>query len=161
MESKTMSNETPIVRPAVPRRDVRVSFPDNRVFQGPIGTRLEVFTQAAYPPESHPVVAALVNGTLRELTYSIAGDATVLPIFMDSGNGLRIYQRSLSFLLITAVHELFPAARISIDHSLTDGFFCQVEGREPFTAEELSAIEARMREIVALDEPIKVLDAAV
>jgi uridine kinase len=100
------------------------------------------------------VVAALVNGTLRELSYAITGDVAVRPIFMDSGDGLRVYQRSLSFLLITAVRELFPAARISIDHSLTDGFFCQVEGRGPFTEEELQAIEARMREIVALNEPI-------
>jgi len=144
----------PTVRPASPRQDVRVRFPDDQVLQGAIGTPLETFTKAAYPQDANPVVAALVNGTLRELSYPITGDATIRPIFMDSGDGLRVYQRSLSFLLITAAHELFPTARIIIDYSLTDGFFCQVEGREPFTAEELAAIESRMRELVARDEPI-------
>jgi len=142
------------VQPARPRQDVRVSFPDDRIFQGSIGTPLETFTKAAYPQDVNPVVAALVNNTLRELPFPITGDATVRPIFMASSDGLRVYQRSLSFLLIAAARELFPRARITIDHSLTDGFFCQVEGREPFTPGDLAAIEARMREIVALDEPI-------
>lgn len=147
-------NNLPFVRLASPRRDVRVRLPDGRVLQGPIGTPLEAFTRTAYPQDTNPVVAALVNNTLRELSYSISDDAQIRPIFMDSGDGLRVYQRSLSFLLITAASELFPKAHIVIDHSLTDGFLCQVEGREPFTVEELAAIEARMHEIVDLDEAI-------
>jgi len=149
-----MRSYTAVVRPSRPRRDVRVCFPDDRIFQGPIGTPLEAFVRVAYPQVTNPVVAALVNDTLRELSYPITGDAKVRPIFMESGDGLRVYQRSLSFLLITAAHELFPQARIVIDHSLTDGFFCQVEGREPFTPAELAEIEARMHDIVDRDEPI-------
>ncbi|MBU0495945.1 MAG: nucleoside kinase [Chloroflexi bacterium] len=149
-----MKKKQDLVRPSHKRRDVRVRFPDSRVLGGPLKTPLETFTKTAYPDQSNPVVAALVNGTLRELRYKLDGDATVQPIFMDTSDGLRVYQRSLSFLLITAAHELFPQARITIDHSLTEGFYCQVEGREPFTVAELQDIETRMREIVDLDAPI-------
>jgi len=58
-------------------------------------------------------------------------------------------------LLVVAARELFPEARISVDHSVTfGGYYCEVHGRPPFTAEELDRLEAHMREIVAADEPI-------
>ena len=74
---------------------------------------------------------------------------------MDDRDGSRIYRRSLTFLLVVAVQELFPEARLRVDHSVTfGGYYCEVEDRPPFTPEELAAIEARMREIVAADECI-------
>ncbi|MBN1400349.1 MAG: nucleoside kinase, partial [Anaerolineae bacterium] len=61
----------------------------------------------------------------------------------------------ISFLMVVAAHHLFPEAHIIIDHSVTlGGFFCQVEGRPLFAQEELEAVEARMRAIIAADEPI-------
>jgi uridine kinase len=100
-------------------------------------------------------MAALVNGKLSELTQPITQDADVLPISMADSDGARIYRRSLSFLLVTAFHELYPKARIIIDYAVPlGGFFCQVEGREPVTAAEVGLIENRMWEIVEEDAPI-------
>jgi uridine kinase len=74
---------------------------------------------------------------------------------MADSDGFRIYRRSLAFLLVTAVHELFPDATVYVDHSLTfGGYFCQVQGRQPFSAEELAQIDARMRDIVEANEPL-------
>ena len=102
-----------------------------------------------------PFIAALVNGHLRELTYQMQCDARVDPVFLSDSDGVRIYRRALSFLLVTVVRELFPEAQIYVDHTLPfGGFFCQVRGREPFSAQELAHIEARMRQIVAEDTPI-------
>jgi uridine kinase len=79
----------------------------------------------------------------------------VTPLGMDDRDGSRIYRRSLTFLLVVAARELFPEARLHVDHSVTfGGYYCEVEGRPPFTPEELAAIEARMREIVASGAPI-------
>ncbi|HID65072.1 MAG TPA: nucleoside kinase [Anaerolineae bacterium] len=143
------------IRPATLRQTVQVQFADGQVFEGPVGTPLEVFVRAAFPDESSSIMAALVNGKLCELTCSITRDADVLPISMTDSDGMRIYRRSLSFLLVTAVHELHPDARIVIDYAVPlGGFFCQVEGREPFTAEEVALIERRMWEIVEADAPI-------
>jgi uridine kinase len=143
------------VRPATLRQTVQVRFTDGQVFEGPVETPLEVFIQAALPEESLSIMAALVNDKLRELTYPIAQDADVLPISMTDSDGMRIYRRSLSFLLVTAVYELFPDVRIVIDYAMPlGGFFCQVEDRGPFTAEEVVLIERRMWEIVEEDAPI-------
>ncbi len=73
----------------------------------------------------------------------------------DDRDGSRIYRRSLTFLLVVAVHQLFPDAMVTVDHSVTfGGYYCEVQGRPPFTAEELAAIQERMYSIVAADSPI-------
>jgi uridine kinase len=152
-----MENEqTPLVRSAEPRHTAQVRFPDGRIFEAPMETPLEQYVKVALGDSPVPFIAALVNGHLRELTYPMRYDARVDPVFLSDSDGVRIYRRSLSFLLVTVVRELFPDAQIFVDHTLPfGGFFCQVRGREPFSAEELGHIEARMRQIVAQDTPIR------
>ncbi|NIV39845.1 MAG: nucleoside kinase, partial [Anaerolineae bacterium] len=157
MTKKPSENRRPApdIHPAEPRDTAQVWFDDGRVFEGPVGTPLEEFIKVAGSDPKAPTVAALINNELRELSYRVEGDIEVTPITMAVSDGFRIYRRSLAFLLVTAVHELYPGATVYVDHSLTfGGYFCQVQGREPFSAEELASIEAKMREIVATDEPI-------
>ena len=143
------------IRPARPRVTAQVRFPDGRILEGPVGTPLADFVAVASPDPAVPVVAALVNGKLRELSCPVESDCCVQPISITTSDGLRIYQRALSFLLIVAAHELFPEAQIVIDHSLTlSGLYCDVRGRPPFTEEEVARLEERMRRIVEADEPI-------
>ncbi len=145
-----------MVRSAKPRETALMRFPDGRVFGAAVGTPLEQYIKVALSDTPVPVIAALVDGKLRELTYQMWSDARVDPMFLSNSDGMRIYRRSLSFLLVTVVRELFPEAQIFVDHTLPfGGFFCQVQGREPFSAEELAQVEARMREIVAEDAPIR------
>ena len=143
------------MRKVKPRTTAQARLPDGRVFEAPVGTPLELYVNAALDGGQVPAIAALVNGDLRELTYPMHADARVDVVFLSDSDGVRIYRRSLSFLLVTAARELFPEAQIFVDHTLpSGGFFCQVRGREPFGAQELAQIEARMREIVAEDAPI-------
>jgi uridine kinase len=151
MESECVSP----VRRAEPRKTAQVRFPDGRVFEAPVGTPVEDYVRVALGAGPVPVLAALVNGDLRELTYPIHGDARVEPLHLSDSDGVRIYRRSLAFLLVTAVRELFPEAQIFVDHTLPyGGFFCRMEGREPFSVKELAQIETHMRRIVAEDAPI-------
>jgi uridine kinase len=147
--------QTSQVVPAEPRKSAQITLDDGRIFEGPVGTALEEFFRVAYPDPSAPVVGALVNQRLRELTFPVVTDIRVTPITMENSDGMRIYRRSLTFLLVVAVHELFPGTRLFVDHSFTfGGYFCQIEGRDPFTPQELDRLEQRMMEIVESDEPI-------
>jgi uridine kinase len=75
---------------------------------------------------------------------------------MMEEDGMRIYRRSLTFLLVMAFEELFPARKLSIDHSVAaGGYFCQVMDGPDLNSEQLSALERRMREIVEADLPIQ------
>jgi uridine kinase len=144
------------IRSGRPRGTVQALFPDGRILEGPVGTRLLEFVAAAYPDPTVPAVAALVDGELRELSEPLRRDAEVRPIFMTDSEGIRIYTRSLSFLLAAAVAELFPNARLIIDHSVPfGGYYCRIMGRPSFSPEELGRLEARMRQWVAEDKPLE------
>ncbi|MGD2176688.1 MAG: nucleoside kinase [Anaerolineae bacterium] len=151
-----MKSDTTFVWISAPRRTAQIRFPDGRIFEAPVGTPLEDYFQAALGDSPVPFIAALVNGELRELTHRIWTDSAVEPLFLSDSDGIRIYRRSLSFLLITVVRELFPEAFVFVDHSLPfGGFFCEVGGRKPFSEEELARIESRMHELVEGDFEIR------
>ncbi|HPW20013.1 MAG TPA: hypothetical protein PLE61_04285 [Vicinamibacterales bacterium] len=141
---------------AEPRTTAQVRLPDGRIFEAPIDTRVGDVLKAAWPSPARPFMAALVGGRLRELTFPLAGDAEVTPLDASTSDGVRIYRRSLSFLMLVAIEELHPDAEIFIEHSAATaaGYYCEVRGRRPFAQDELRRIEARMREIVAEDAPI-------
>ncbi len=151
----TGSAPEPKIRAGTPRDTAQVLLPGGQILEGPIGTPAEAFLRANGMVEKEFVVAAVINGDMRELHYRITGDSDLEPVTMRSADGMRVYRRSLSMLLVTAAHELFPAARVEVDHSLTfGGYFCTVDGRSAFTPEELKLIEDRMRQIVERDDPI-------
>lgn len=146
----------PAITPAAPRATVQVHFPDGRSFEGPVGTTLEAFVNAAAWSGRGRVVAVLVNNRLRELFWPVFQDAELIPITTEDSDGTRIYRRSLSFLMIAAAHECFPHCHITIEHSMPfGGYYCEVDGHTPFTDEDLSKLEARMQELVAADLPIQ------
>ena len=143
------------ILPASPRQAVQVRFKTGQVYEGPVGTPLEAFVRAAKFDGPAPVVAALVDGRLCELTFPVSRDVDVEPVSMENSDGMRIYQRSLTLLLTVASRAVFPEAGLMVDHAVPlGGFYCQVSGRPPFTPGELSQIDLRMRAIVRADEPI-------
>jgi uridine kinase len=145
----------PNVRLGRLRDDVQVRLPDHRVFDGPRGTPLVEFLRAAFPRGDDPLVAAIAAGELRELGQPVVNDIDAEPVFLSSSDGIRIYSRSLSFLLVVVVSELHPDVRVRIEYSVPHGgFFCRVEGRKPFSPRELSRVRVRMEELVADDLPI-------
>lgn len=143
------------IQPAQPRTTAQVKFSNGQVLEGPLNTTIEAFIKAGnFPPRPIPV-ACLVNGQLRELTYHADRDLNVHVLTLADSDGMRVYRRSLAFLLIAVAEELFPEAKIVIDYGLNFGaFYCEVQGRPSFTRAELKQIEARMRELVAADLPI-------
>jgi uridine kinase len=101
-------------------------------------------------------MGAVVNGELRELTYTIEMDAQIRLVTMADDDGARIYRRSVTFLLEAAFEELFPDASMTLDHSVSaGGYYCEVIGRDPLSLDEMKRLEARMREIVAQDLPFE------
>lgn len=145
------------IRPGAPRETVQARLSDGRIFEAPPGTPLGDLLCVAARPGDPMVVAAVINNKLAELTMPLVRDAEVRPVTVIEADGTLIYRRSLVFVLVTAVQELYPKAALFVEHAAATagGYFCEVEGREPFTQEELNQIEARMRAIVADDRPFR------
>jgi uridine kinase len=149
------------IYPDVRRSDVQIRLPNGKTLGGPAGVPLEAFIQKAAGNYAPTVMAAVMNNRLVELSEPVLADADVRPITVATLSGLRIYQRSVIFLLKVAANELYPEARLAVEHSLTyGGLYCRVLNREPFSPEELKRLEARMSEIAALDAPVERKDIA-
>jgi uridine kinase len=137
-----------------PSPSVEIHLPDGRVLTGPRGATIGEFLKAASNSSEELIVAAIVNGELRELTYPIEIDARVTPIDIGNPDGARIYRRSLTFLLEMAFSELFPKAKLTIDHSLSfGGYYCQVSRRPELTPTEIKSLKTRMQELTDADLP--------
>jgi uridine kinase len=150
MKTKPMKSDIQLVSP---RDTVEVHLPDGRVLAGPRGAPVGRFLKENGRSGSAPLVAAIVNTDLRELTYPVKMDIDLAPVTMADADGARIYRRSLTFLLSAAFSELFPKIHLTIDHSVSSGgYFCQVTDRSPLSEAELTAITKRMRDWVARDE---------
>jgi uridine kinase len=142
------------IETVAPRATVEAHLPDGRVLSGPRGATVGEFLQAAAVDQSAPLVAAVVNDELRELTYPVQMDIRLAPIDMASADGARIYRRSLTFLLSAAFANLFPQSHLEIDHSVSSGgFFCQITDRQPLSPAELAQLKQCMTDWVAKDEP--------
>ncbi len=141
------------IRAVPPRATVQIHLAGGKVLEGGRNTQLSTFLACESNPTS-PVVGAIVNGELRELTYPIEMDSRVKPLTMGDPDGMRIYRRSLTFLLATAFEELFPGSRLTVDHSVASGgYYCQVDGHREFNEGNIRRLETRMRELVEQDLP--------
>jgi uridine kinase len=151
-----------------PLSTVEIHLPDGDVLRGPRGAKVGEFLEAlnggppsaiVHPngsPISSPIVGAVVNGQLRELTYPIEIESKVKPVTMSEPDGMRIYRRSLTFLLETAFEELFPEGSIAIDHSVSSGgYYCQVSLPDPLSPPDINRLETRMHSLVEMDIPFK------
>jgi len=142
------------IEKVAPRPTVEVHLPDGRVYSGPRKAPVGAFLRAMPEWDNPPIVGAVINGELRELTYPLEFDARVRPVTMADADGARIYRRSLTFLLEAAFEDLFPTASLTVDHSVSSGgFFCQVVGSQPLSEEELAQLDRHLSELIAADLP--------
>ena len=143
------------VHPAERRATVQARLPGGRVLEGPRGAMLELFIRAAAYPAEQRVVAALMNGRLRELCFPLMEDADLVPVTTADNDGSRIYRRSLSFLMIAAAAQVLPGQLITIHHSMPfGGYYCERGDAQRLTDEELAGLRLRMRQLVEADLPI-------
>ncbi|MBB0244287.1 threonine--tRNA ligase [Streptomyces alkaliphilus] len=98
--------------------------------------------------DDRAVVAARVDGALRDLAHEPADGAAVEPVTIDSPDGLDILRHSTAHVLAQAVQELFPRARLGIGPPIRDGFYYDFDVTEPFQPDDLKRIEKKMQEIV-------------
>ncbi len=118
----------------------------------PLGMSLSDIIKDQNISLNHPIIGARVNNEIEELSYEIFKPKIIEFIDISDGDGMRIYIRSLTYVLIKAVYDLFPKASISVDHAVSKGYYCELEGIK-LSRQIISDIEHRMRELVDKDIP--------
>lgn len=101
-----------------------------------------------------PVVLARINGTYSELTSSLEEEGEFEAIDIRDNLGMRTYVRTLQFILIKSVLDLFPDAKITIEHSMSKGLFGEIHKSIPLNKEDIRKIKERMEQLIKKDIPI-------
>ncbi len=118
-------------------------------------TTLEEIAKS-YQKEDEPMImAALINNHFKELTEYIAEDVEIKWVDLTESDGVRIYQRTLSFVFIRAAMEIFRNIKVNIRHSLSKGLYCDFNFTRELSEDDVCKIKDRMKEIINAKEKIK------
>ena len=138
---------------------LKISLPDGSVREMAPGSTPADVAAAIGPGLAKAALAARVDGELRDLNRPFDGDASLALITSrDEAEALELARHDYAHVLAEAVQALWPGTQITFGPATEDGFYYDVmapEGREPFSMDDLPAIEAKMREIIAADKPLR------
>jgi threonyl-tRNA synthetase len=135
--------------------DISVLLPDGSARSVPAGATIAYVAASIGSRLAKAALAGTVNGDEVDLTTVVADGVTVSVITADSDAGRHVLRHSTAHVLAQAVVQLFPGAQFSIGPAIEDGFYYDFElpGGRTFSDDDLSSIEARMREIMKANQP--------
>ncbi|CAM5784613.1 threonine--tRNA ligase [Ottowia pentelensis] len=133
---------------------VQITLADGskRDFEGSV-TVAEV-AQSISPGLAKAALGGKLGGKLVDTSYAITSDAPLTIVTARDADGLEMIRHSSAHLLAYAVKELFPDAQVTIGPVIENGFYYDFSYKRPFTPEDLAAIEKKMTELAAKDEPV-------
>ena len=108
-----------------------------------------------------PIVSAKVNNASQGLKFRVYQNRDVEFIALSDPSGMRVYTRSLCFVLYKAAQDVFPECRLYIEHSISRGYYCNFykSAANLATEEDVARIRTRMQEIIDLDMPFRRCEA--
>ena len=137
---------------------LKISLPDGSVREMEPGSTPADVAAAIGPGLAKAAIAARVDGELRDINRPFEGDAELaLVTSRDEEDALELARHDFAHVLAEAVQSLFPGTQITFGPATDDGFYYDVkapETREPFSMDDLPAIEEEMRRIIKADKPL-------
>lgn len=131
---------------------------NGKVYEYPAGTLFETIAADVQQEYDHDIVLVSVNGRLRELEKRLAADAELSFYTTADPAGCQAYRRSLTMLLMKAVYKVAghdAVTRAQVQHSISSGYYCTIEGSVTVDEKFLEAVKTKMREYVEKKLPIK------
>src|SRR6476620_1655804 len=132
---------------------VALTFPDGARREYPSGTTGLDVAKVISPSLAKRTVAMAIDGTLADLTDPIERDARIEFISREDPRALELIRHDAAHVLAEAVQTLWPGTQVTIGPVIENGFYYDFFRNQPFTPEDLPAIEKKMREIIARDKP--------
>ena len=99
------------------------------------------------------VMAARVNNVTEGLALRLYRNRDVEFLDITSDDGMRMYLRSLTFIFMKAMNEIFPGKVVRFENAISKGYYCRME--QPISDEQIAVVRERMKSIVAGDIPFK------
>ena len=133
---------------------IKITFPDGNSKQFDVGVTGLSIVQSISISLTKIALAIKVNDKLQDLNIPIDSDATIRIITGNDDEGLDIIRHDAAHIMAEAVKELYPDTQVTIGPAIENGFYYDFARTQTFTFDDLTLIEAKMREIVKRDEKI-------
>ncbi len=133
---------------------IQVTLPDGSQREYPNPVTVAEVAASIGPGLAKAALAGKVDGKIVDTSYTISENSPVAIVTAKDPDGLEVIRHSTAHLLAYAVKQLFPDAQVTIGPVIENGFFYDFSYKRPFTPEDLAAIEKRMAELAAKDEPV-------
>ena len=131
-----------------------VNTGEKRVY--PMGITLEEIKDDFKVKLDNPILGALVNNKVKELSFVFVKNKKVEFIDYSHPDGLRLYVRSLFFILVAAVKEVFPEVKLKMMHGISRGYYCELAGLDRvITDSDVFAIKSEMQQLVDRNIPFE------
>ncbi len=132
---------------------MKILLPDGSAKEVPEGASIQDVAASIGSGLAKAALAGKIDGQLADLAATVSDGATVEIITDRSPEALDIMRHSMAHVMAEAVQELFPGAQIGFGPATEDGFFYDFALEQPVSTDDFAAIEAKMAEIIAKDEP--------
>lgn len=131
---------------------IKIKLTDNRELMVEEETLLFDVIKENYSDIAAPIVLGKLDGEYLELRTPLTKGGLLEPITIKEPIvGLRTYARTLTFVLIKAVYDLFPQSKITIEHSLSKGIFGEIHKEKVLNKEDIEKIKQKMIELIDRD----------
>jgi threonyl-tRNA synthetase len=130
---------------------IRVTLPDGTVLELPSGSSVAAIAAEIGPGLAKAALGAEIDGETVDLMHTIHGDIQIRILTSRDPEALGLLRHSAAHVLATAVRELIPSAGIGFGPAIEEGFYYDFEVPEPFTPDDIEAIEKKMGEVVESD----------
>ncbi|OCX61189.1 threonine--tRNA ligase [Thioclava sp. SK-1] len=135
---------------------ITLTFPDGNQQQVDAGITAAEVAANISKSLSKKAISAQVNGAHYDLQWPITQDAQIaINTLADDGPALELIRHDLAHIMARAVQELWPDVKVTIGPVRDNGWFYDFDRAEPFTPEDLTVIEKKMRDIINAREPVK------
>src|SRR5690606_8006253 len=135
---------------------ISLTFPDGNIRNYPAGVTGAEVAQSIAPSLAKAAISAQLDGAHWDLAWPITQDAKIaINTMKDEAPALELIRHDLAHIMARAVQELWPDVKVTIGPVRDAGWFYDFDRAEPFTPEDLGAIEAQMKKIINAREPVR------
>ncbi|WP_417587414.1 threonine--tRNA ligase [Pararhodobacter oceanensis] len=135
---------------------ISLTFPDGSLRAYPSGITASEVAQSIAPSLAKAAISAQLDGAHYDLAWPITADAKIaINTLKDDDAALELIRHDFAHVMARAVQEIWPDVKVTIGPVIKDGWYYDFDREEPFTPEDLGVIEAKMKEIINLRDPVR------
>jgi len=132
---------------------MEITYKD-KIIKAQKGTKIKEVLKEEIETSKYNIMGALVNNEYQNIEYELKEDAHIKLLDMSDKEGMKIYRRTLIFIMGMAFSKIYPEALLTVNYQLSHSMFCEIENME-VTEEVIENVTKKMKELILAQLPIE------